>query len=310
MPRLIGDIGGTNARFALCDTDGRIHDERKLAVADHPGLIEAARAYLDGRDVDDAVLAVATPVLGDAVAFTNSPWRFSIAQARESLGLRHLSVINDFVAQATAIPGLGAADLREVKRGERKPGKPVVVIGPGTGLGVAFLFPEGEGWRVVPSEGGHASFAPQDELQAEVLRRLWTIHGHVSAERLVSGPGLLQLARILAEIRGEAVQLDHPRQVSEKAAAGASPVCAEAIRIFSSMLGGVAGNCALTLLAEGGVYIMGGLCRTLGPLLDVGAIAAGFAAKGRFSGYLEGIPIQQVLRPHTGLLGAALHRHG
>lgn len=321
MPRLVGDIGGTNARFALCGPDGTVREERKLPVAGYPGLIEAAEDYLAGRQVRDAVFAVATPVLGDAVAFTNSPWRFSIRAARERLGLRDLAVINDFVAQATAIPALGGEDLRALKPGEAKAGRPRLVIGPGTGLGVAFLIPDGlipdgaasagQGWRVSPSEGGHASFAPQDALQAELLRRLWEIHGgHVSAERLVSGPGLLQMARLLAEIRGAAIRYETPRDVSDRAAAGDCPTSAEAVRLFCFLLGSVAGNYALTLLTEGGVHVTGGLCRNLGPLLDKEELIRGFTAKGRFSGYLETIPIGQVLRPHTGLLGAALHRHG
>lgn len=315
MPRLVGDIGGTNARFALCGPDGQVREERKLPVADHPGLIEAAEAYLAGRKVRDAVFAVATPVLGDTVAFTNSAWRFSIRAARERLGLRDLAVINDFVAQATAIPALGGEDLRALKPGEAKAGRPRLVIGPGTGLGVAFLLPDGpasggQGWRVAPSEAGHASFAPQDALQAELLRRLREIHGgHVSAERLVSGPGLLQTARSLAEIRGAAIRYETPRDVSDRAAAGDCPTSAEAVRLFCFLLGSVAGNYALTLLTEGGVHVTGGLCRNLGPLLDREELIRGFTAKGRFSGYLETIPIGQVLRPHTGLLGAALHRH-
>jgi len=305
--RLVGDIGGTNARFALCEPGGMPQGEAKLSVESHPGLIEAAESYLDGRRVEEAVFAVATPVLGDQVAFTNSPWRFSIAQAKERLGLDRLLVINDFVAQASAIEGLGRSDTRALKPGEPRPGRPRVVIGPGTGLGVAFLTGEGAATRVLASEAGHTSFSPQDDVQAEILRRLRGEFGHVSVERLLSGPGLLRIANALGEIEGTPLGLDSPKQVTDRAAAGDCPVSKAAVRMFCAILGAAAGNMALTLLADGGVFVTGGLSRNLGPLLDTEALTKGFAAKGRFEAYLSPIPITQVMRPHTGLLGAALY---
>jgi glucokinase len=129
----------------------------------------------------------------------------------------------------------------------------------------------------------------------------------VSAERLLSGSGLLAIATTLAEIKGQIIDLQDPRDVSARAAAGQCPTCSEAIRIFSSILGSTAGNLALTLLTGGGVLIVGGLCRGLGPLWDVEALTAAFIEKGRFKSYLERIPIDQVLRPHAGLLGAATY---
>ncbi|WP_159347050.1 glucokinase [Roseomonas harenae] len=306
--RLIGDIGGTNARFALCEPGGVPQDERKLPVTQYPGLIEAAQTYLAGRAVDEAVFAVATPVLGDEVAFTNSPWRFTIPDARDRLGLRRLTIINDFVAQAAAIRGLGQEDIRLLKPGTPRAGRPRVVIGPGTGLGVAFLLEDGAKARVLSSEAGHASFSPQDDQQAEILRHLRGEFGHVSTERLLSGPGLLRLANGLAKIKGVPERFGIPTEISDGAAAGNCPICLDALRMFSAILGAAAGDLALTLLADGGVYITGGLCRNLGPLLDVSALTEGFTAKGRFSGYLGTLPINQVMRPHTGLLGAAIYQ--
>jgi glucokinase len=306
--RLIGDIGGTNARFALCEPGAPPQEERKLSVAEYPGLIEAALAYLAGRRVTEAVFAVATPVLGEVVAFTNSPWRFTIPEAKRMLGLERLIIINDFAAQAAAIDGLAPGDLRVLKPGEADPAAPRVVIGPGTGLGVAFLSGAGAAARVLPSEAGHCSFSPQDALQAEILGRLRAEFGHVSTERLLSGPGLLRIANELAEIRGGAIRFAAPPEVSQRAAAGDCPLATEALRIFAAILGATAGDLALTLLAEGGVYVAGGLCRNLGPLLDVEAMVAGFTAKGRFETYLRQVPLIQVMRPHTGLLGAAIYR--
>jgi glucokinase len=295
--RLVGDIGGTNARFAIAKAGQYPSDPRKLPIARYPGLVEAVRDYLAGRPpVQEAVLAVASPVLGDEVSFTNSPWRFSIEETRQRLGLRELIVINDLLAQATSFASLRADEVGPLKPGRRKAGRPIVVIGPGTGLGVAFL-----------SEAGHATFAPADHIQADILLHLQRRHGHVSAERLLSGPGLLALATTLATMRGQTLDLHDPRDVSARAADGSCPICCEAIRIFSSILGSTSGDLALTLLADGGVILTGGLCRGLRPLLDLAVLAEGFTAKGRFRSYLEDIPIDQILRPHAGLLGAALY---
>ncbi|HWL81175.1 MAG TPA: glucokinase [Roseomonas sp.] len=307
--RLLADLGGTNARFALSENGGPPQEERKLAVTDYPGVVAAARAYLGGRHAEEAVFAVATPVRGDAVTFTNNNWHFSVREAERELGLARLTVINDFVAQAASISLMTAEDLRVLKPGQPRKGAPRVVLGPGTGLGVAFVLHEGGVPHILPSEGGHASFAPQDALQAEILQRMRPLYGgHVSTERLLSGPGLLQIARSLGEIRGALAPLENPADVSRLAASGGCPTCAEAVRMFSSILGATAGNLALTLLAEGGVYIAGGLSRNLGPLLDREALLTAFHAKGRFAGLLEAIPVVQVLRPHTGLLGAAAYR--
>lgn len=277
-------------------------------MSDYPGLIEAATAYLADRpSVDEAVFAVATPVRGDEIRFTNSPWRFSISEAKRALGLSRLSVINDFAAQAEAVSVLNTTDLCELKAGPRQPNRPILVIGPGTGLGAAFLVPDNSRWKVVPSEAGHASFAPENDLQATLLAQLRRRYGHVSFERLLSGPGLLSITLLIAELEGVSLNVVSPREVSARAAEGSCPYCAEAVHIFSSILGAAAGNLALTLLTDGGIFITGGLCRGLGPLLDVAALNQNFTDKGRFSEYVAGIRIDQVLRAHTGLLGAAIH---
>ncbi len=308
VTRLIGDIGGTHARFALCNPGGPPREERKLMVAEHAGLVEAALEYLQGRRVQEAVFAVATPVLGDEVAFTNSAWRFSIRAATAALAVERLIIINDFVAQASAVPLLQGEDLAPLKEGSVREGAPRLVIGPGTGLGVAFLIDQGGRPRVLPSEGGHASFAPQDEEQDALLRHLRQRHGgHVSAERAVSGPGLLAIAQYLAAQAGEgAPRFADPHDVSAGAARGC-PVSLRAVALFSELLGGVMGNLALSLLTEGGVFLTGGLARAMRPLLDRAALERGFTGKGRFGGLLQRIPVTQVVRPHTGLLGAAAY---
>ena len=306
--RLVGDIGGTNARFAIAEPGKDPHDVRKLPAAQYPSLVEAAEDYLSGAPmVEEAVLAVAGPVLGDEVRFSNSSWRFSIDDVRRRLGLRKLVVINDLVAQALSFAALRPDEIGSVKSGTRDPAQPALVIGPGTGLGVAFLLNNAGTLVGLPSEGGHATFAPIDRLQAEILSRLQDQYAHVSVERLLSGSGLLAIAKTLAEINGEIIDVHDPRDVSARAAAGQCPTCHEAIRVFSSILGSTAGSLALTLLTGGGAIITGGLCRGLRPLWDVEALTRAFVAKGRFKSYLDRIPIDQILRPHAGLLGAAVY---
>jgi glucokinase len=304
MDRLVADIGGTNARFALAGADGLPRDERTLLVADFPGPVEAARAYLAGREVRNAVLAVATPVDSDWIDLTNAP---SVEEARKALGLQRLAVINDFTAQALAVPRLGSDERTLIKPGQPQRGGAIAVIGPGTGLGVAGLLPLQDTWYPIPSEGGHVSLAPHDEREAALLLRLQARFGHVSNERVLSGPGLINLATTLAELDGEVIALDDPRQVSRRAENGESRHCREALERFSSLLGAAAGDLALLFCALGGVYISGGLCKRLGALLDVARLRERFVAKGRFVDYLERIPIYLVTRRDPGLLGAAAY---
>ncbi|MGH6898547.1 MAG: glucokinase [Geminicoccaceae bacterium] len=305
--RLVADIGGTHARFALCGPDGEPRAEQRLQVADHAGVVEAARAYLAGRKVAEAVFAVATPVASDWIHLTNAPWAFSIRAAREALGLQRLAVINDFAAQALAVPRLAPDDRSHIGGGEPQPGQAIAVIGPGTGLGVAGLLPVHGTWHPIPSEGGHVSLAPQDERDAALLACLRRRFDHVSNERVLSGPGLVNLATALAEIDGEALALDDPREVSRRAASGGCPFCKEALERFSSLLGAASGDLALMLCALGRVYISGGLCRNLGALFDRERFRARFVAKGRFVDYLSRIPIYLVTRRDPGLLGAAAY---
>src|SRR5215475_2216028 len=186
--RLVGDIGGSNARFAIVEPGNYPSEVRKLPIAQYPSLAEALEDYQSSAPmVEEAVLAVAAPVLSDEVRFSNSAWRFSIEDLRRRLSLRKLIVINDLVAQALSFAALQADEIGSVKSGTRDPGQPALVIGPGTGLGVAFLLNNAGTLVGLPSEGGHATFAPMDRLQVEILSRLQNRHPHVSVERLLSG---------------------------------------------------------------------------------------------------------------------------
>lgn len=308
MTRLIGDVGGTNARFALIEPEGPPENERHLMVRDFPDLGSAIESYLGGRAIDQAVIAVATPVETDVIKFTNSPWTFSIAELQGRLGLRRLAVINDFVAQALAMPQLAAAELEQIGTGAATAGRAVGVLGPGTGLGVSALIPGTTGWSALPTEGGHVSFAPGNPREDAVLATLRNRLGHVSNERLLSGQGLLNLAQALATIDGRACTADSPAAVTEAARADSCPSCREAVHLFSGLLGAAAGDLALTIGARGGVYVAGGVCGRLGPLFDRAVFRHRFADKGRMRQFLEPIPTWLVLRTDTGLLGAAHYR--
>lgn len=306
--RLIGDIGGTNARFALVGADGLPAEVRSLRVADHPGLVEAALAYLAGRTVDEAVIAVATPVESDRISFTNSPWTFLIPEAQAALGLSRLEIINDFVAQALSVPHLLPAEREQIGPGEPVAGRPIGVIGAGTGLGVAGLVPAGDRHIPLATEGGHASLAPGDARERALLERMQARFGHVSKERAISGPGLLAIAQALAEVDGVPLEATTPEAVTALARQGRCGVCGEALSLFSGLLGSAAGDLALTYGARGGIYVAGGVCLGLGPLFDRSLFRERFEAKGRMRRYLQPIPTFLVTRADTGLLGAARHR--
>lgn len=303
--RLIGDIGGTYARFALQRRRGQFGLVQVFEVAQFADLETAIRAYLGGRRVQEAVLAVATPVEHDVIRFTNNPWQFSREALRARLKLKRLAVLNDFVAQALAVAHLTEAELAPIGGGSRLPQRPAVVLGPGTGLGCAILTWNGPRPQPMASEAGHMSFAPEDESELAVLAELRRTHGHVSYERLLSGPGLVATAQALARLSGTTLALAGPAEVVQRAQAQGCRHCCEALRIFSGALGGFAGNLALTVLARGGVYLVGALLDRLGAAFDAARFRSRFEAKGRLAEILREIPTLRVLREETGLLGAS-----
>ncbi|MQX37035.1 glucokinase [Roseospira navarrensis] len=310
-PGLIADIGGTNARFALVDDAGRVLASERLATRDFPGPVEAARAVLGrhagaaGGSPDRAAWCVASPISGDTVSLTNHPWTFSIAQARAALGLETLTVVNDFVANAMAIPELTPADWIGV--GPDVPGRPdrvIAALGPGTGLGVALLMPDGRGgWRPQATEGGHVTLAAADADEARVIAEAWKTWDHVSAERFICGPGLVTLYRMLCALEGRAPVHDHPRRISAGAEGDADPLARRTLDMAYAMLGTVAGNLALTSGALGGVYILGGIVPATLDLFRASPFRARFEAKGRFRDYLTGVPTRVVTHPNPAFLG-------
>lgn len=314
---LIADIGGTNARFALVGEDGETQEIVVLRCADHAGPHEAASAFLakvrPPAAPEWAAFAVASPVTGDVVDLTNHPWRFSIEDVRRKLGLRRFSVVNDFTAVALGIPHLGSQHRVQVGSGEAVADAPIAVLGPGTGLGVSALIPTAGGeWIALATEGGHATMPACTEREDLVIGRLRALYGHVSAERVLSGPGLVNLYTALAMLGGQPVTSPpRPDAISRHALDGTSEICRQALDMFFAMLGTVAGNLALSLGARGGVYIAGGIIPRMIDALAASGFRRRFEDKGRFDGYLADIPVYVVTHPYPAFPGLAnlVRRH-
>lgn len=308
--RLVGDIGGTNARFALADeVTGELSDERTLPGADYPDLATAAAAYLGDRKVRAAAVAVAAVVSGDVVELTNGAWRFSVQDTRDRLGLERLHIVNDFTALALALPRLTKDERRQVGGGTATPNRPIALLGAGTGLGVSGLIPSPSGWVPLEGEGGHTAFAPTNAREAAVLERLRSRFEHVSTERVASGPGLTLLYETLAEIDGLEVPTPAPGEIVRRAQAGDAR-CDEVIEMFCGVLGTAAADLCLTLGALGGVYVGGGVVPRLGPRFDRSCFRERFEAKGRFRTYVAQVPTYVITAANPALRGAACFLEG
>lgn len=310
---LVADIGGTHARFALADpVSGALHAARSVAAAEYPDIATAIRDYLDSVQgpASRGALAVAAPVAGPRIEFTNSPWSFERDSLRRALGFARLEILNDFEALALAVPSLPSASLRVLKPGVPDALAPCVVLGPGTGLGVAGLLRSAAGGasaapRALPSQGGHIGFAPVDDLEIELLRFVQASIGRVSAEQLLSGRGLAQLYRFFSQRAARAAAGLTPAEVSARALAGDDPAAVEAVLRFWAMLGSFAADVALLYGAWGGVYIGGGIAPRLLALFDRSDFRARFAAHQPMDTVLAPVPIWLIEDPHAALLGAA-----
>ncbi len=312
-PSLIADVGATNARFAVVSPDGGLQRPRVLACEHYPTIHGAIAAYLedelpltDVRRLEAAALAVAGPVTGDRVALTNHPWSFSIEQLRGHLGIERLHVLNDFAAVAAAMPHLKPDERAQIGSGEPLAGAPVGVLGPGSGLGVGGLIATATGWLPLPGEGGHATMPPTNARESAVLDRMRARYDHVSAERVLSGPGLVDLYITLAQVDGvPAVSYTAP-QITDPGICAADAHCREAVDMFCAMLGTVAGNLALTLGARGGIYVAGGIVPKLGAaFVASSAFREQFEQKGRLRPYLAQSPTYVVTHPFPAFLGLA-----
>jgi glucokinase len=292
--QLLADIGGTNVRFALYD-GVRVRDELPLKCADYPSLNHAVEHYLTAVKAPErplqAAFAIAAPLSGDRVTMTNHSWRFVISELRQSLGLKRLIMLNDFTALAMAIRHLPEHELRQVGGAPHPSTAPIALLGAGTGLGVSGLVCTGEHWLPLQGEGGHTTLAPGTKREAAVLQQLWRRFEHVSAERVLSGMGLVNLYTALCELDNVAVQTYQAADVTERGLSGRCDQCTEALDMFCALLGSVAGNLVLTLGATQAVYVGGGIVPRLGAYFETSMFRRRFEGKGRYEAYLKPVPV-------------------
>lgn len=322
---LVADIGGTHARFALARQSGGALEVQTPSVwltALYPTLDVALKAFLEQKGkprLDAVAVCAAGPVQGagaqTVIEMTNCPWEVSAAELSRATGVAEPLLVNDFAAQALAVPRLGAGEVRRIGGGEADASAPIAILGAGTGLGVATLVPKGDGHYIaLPGEGGHVDLAPTDQREIAVIYQLMQEFGRVSVERVLSGPGLVALYMAIGALDG-ARDKARPTavDVANRARMGSSQTAKEAVSLFCGWLGATAGNLALTLGAKGGVYIGGGIVpgwmaeddKGGPPLFDTKLFRHRFEAKGRFKTYLAPIPVNVMTREDPALLGLA-----
>jgi len=303
--RLLGDIGGTNARFTLLAA-GEFTRTQAVIVGDYERIEDAIQSYLEEIPAElrpaEAALAVAGPITGDRIVMINSPWTFSIAKMQRQFGWKVLQVINDFGANALAVPDLQEEFLLQIGGGAPVPDAPIAVLGPGTGLGIAALIPSPGGWIAVTGEGGHATLAALDSREASIIDILRRQYAHVSAETVLSGPGLVNVYDALCELAGKPSTPSTPEHITHLYP-GCDPLCREAVAMVCAILGTFAGDIALTFGARGGVYIMGGIVPKMFEVFRHSAFRERFEFKGRFRDYLSAIPTYVVSHPYPAFLG-------
>ena len=329
-PWLVADIGGTNARFGWVAALGAaVAHVQVLSVHEHASPAAAGRAYLAALQTQmgtayqpprRAAFALATAVAGDQIELTNAHWSFSLAATQAALGLDVLLALNDFEALALSLPRLQDRQLRawpgvmspEAASGTAGAATTLAVIGPGTGLGVAGVVRSTRGWLALPSEGGHATLSAANDFESDLLAHVRRDYAHVSAERLLSGIGLPTLHGAVLAVNGAATAALSTASIVEQGLSGADPWCGQTLDAFCALLGGFAGNVALTLGARGGVFIGGGIVPRLGDRFFASQFRERFEAKGRFQPYLCGIPTPLITDTLAALSGAAqaIEQHG
>ncbi|MBI5919484.1 MAG: glucokinase [Nitrosomonadales bacterium] len=306
MPTFLSaDVGGTKTLLRLSDGDGITVRQQSFPSAQYVTLSDILDEFLRGAAVPAAAcLAVAGPVDGRRVRFTNLPWDVDADQLQTRFGIARIELINDFKAVGLGIAALQADDLVTLQAGTEQPRGARLAVGAGTGLGVAFLSWQGEGYAVHPSEGGHLDFAPADELQIELLRHLQTRYGHVSWERLVSGPGIVAIHDFLRYSgRTDGPAADEAAQLTQRAEVGDTGA-AQALDLFVSLYGAYVGNAALLTLPRGGIYLAGGIAAKILSRMQSGEFLRSFLDKGRYAGLLTTLPLHIVIHPNVGMLGA------
>jgi glucokinase len=316
---LAADIGGTHARLAIVDIGARairVVRSRRYKSREFPGLAPIVHDFLreEREPPAHAGFGIACPVVNGECRTPNLPWSVDARRLAVEIGIPRTRLLNDLDAIAYGLARLGPDDIVTLQVGKPAEHGVIALIGAGTGLGQAFVIWDGARYRPYASEGGHASFAPETELERELHRALSARFGHVSFERILSGPGLVNIYQFLAardpararpDISAE-IAADGPVAISRHALAGTDPLCAEALDLFARVYGAQAGNLALTVLATGGVYVVGGIAPAIIDKLTDGPFLSAFRGKGRMGTLLANIPVHVVMNPSVGLLGAAV----
>ena len=304
--RLVADIGGTNARFALLSHDNVLQHQHVLACSDYADITEVIRCYLSwvGNPViKQAALAIANPIVGDQVQMTNHHWSFSIKATCQALGFDSMIFKNDFTALAMSIPLLPECELVQVGGQVTEQGTSLAVIGPGTGLGVSGLVRLGNQWLPLEGEGGHVTISPSNQREYDIVCYWQQQYQHVSAERLISGMGLQNLYQAICQLDQVSAKPLQPFEISELGLQGTDPQCVEALETFCGLLGSVAGDLVLTLGAFRGVYIGGGIVPKLGEYFEQSSFRQRFEAKGRFQSHLQQVPAYVIMTKNPALYG-------
>ena len=301
---LVADVGGTHTRCGAYEPGSAVGNVTTFANQDFSDLAECVDHYCTEADIRPkaAALGVAAPVLDDNIQFSNSNWGFSQTELQRRLALERLEVINDFTALAHALPGLSDGDVAQIGPGSAKADSPKGVLGPGTGLGVSGLVRSGLGWTAITGEGGHVDLAATTPEESEVVSILTKTFGHCSAERVLSGSGLVNLYHAKEQLLGKPTSSIEPWEIT----AGAlerDDQCVAVMKLFFAFLGSAAGNLALILGAHGGVYIGGGIAPKCLDLVADSPLREKFEAKGRFRGYLQRIPTYIITSKTPALTG-------
>lgn len=309
FPVLIGDIGGTNARFSLVPGEtGEVHRFPNVHTADFASIDDAIAAVVvdkGGARPQSAMLALAGPISGDRVPLTNSPWVVEPKKTVARFGLGEMVLLNDFEAQSLALPGLTAEDIAPIGGGTMTADGARVVVGPGTGLGAGALVMGRETWVPVPGEGGHIDLSPVSERDFAIWPHVERTGGRIGAETLLCGSGLVRLYRAVCASDGVAAELTSPKEVTEAGLSGASPQAAETLALFAIHLGRVAGNLALVFMATGGVFLAGGISGKIAPVLQSGGFRDAFLAKWPHTRLLERMATSIVIKEDAALAGIA-----
>jgi glucokinase len=310
MLSVVVDLGGTNIRFAVCDLKtGALEKLKEIPCAEFLNIEDAILSYFSTLDdtVGHLCIGIACPVEQDRVVMTNLNWEFSKKALKKKLQLSTLHVINDYTAISLAVPFLPESDQIKIGGGSAQPDGVKGVFGPGTGLGVAHIIKAAGKWISLEGEGGHVSFAPNTREQAEILLLLQERFGHVSAERILSGQGLVNIYQSLCSLSGKPAMLIQPSEVSKAAINGTCDIARRSLDVFCEVMGSFAGNLALNLSCRGGIYIAGGIVPRFVDFLKDSDFRAYFESKGRFNDYLAQIPVFLITNSNPGLLGASVY---